>query len=915
MRKFRSLLIGLGVLLLAVPVTTAQVGAKELNDVGEEFPADEVTVQEPELADGLVDELLYAEDEAEELTDEPQYENEDQTYVFLPAEDQTAGIMLDNYVQNEKSTDTGETSGTFENGIHWEITGSGKALTLTFTGSGPLPTINYNSPWEDRKTSISKVVIGNGITEISNSAFFYFTELRTVELPGTLKKIGQSAFSNCADLTSVEIPASVEEIGSNAFIACAQLKVLSFAEGSSLGLIGSNAFSNTGIVSLNLPVTSGDLVIGSSAFYNSDVVNVTIPANVTEIDDDAFAASHIQTVTFAQGSRLKKFGTRVFYNSRLTELVLPETAETLEVGDQLCAFCSNLTSVTLSSTTTGSGYRWFDCCTALTNVSFPKSSNMTELGEMMFSGCSALDEVVIPSYVKKIGKSAFRSASLKNKVVIPASVEYIEAYAFQSSNLQSVTIPKAVTKINEYVFSSCNYLKSVTLSPAVETIEEGAFNFCISLRVINIPASVGIIGKSAFYGCSELEIVIVEKGGRLGFIEESAFSQCLKLKSIILTNSLVGVSDYAFYCNNSLKDVYYTGSQADWAKVVIEKYNEPLTGATMHYNFDYTNMPTIPDEPIPDPEPENAGILVVGQKVDLTGEKYFGQAYSSYKVKTKDASVSSKGILSAKKPAAAVIVTAYNGKGRSAVAVKSLTFTIEKPEVPKAKKTVTLTSRGETMSAADILTGTQVKPAGYVSSKPTVASVDPETGVVTALDKGTAKITILFGSADPKDKNAATYSFKVKVNIPVLNKKTATAVTGQKLTLKLKNVDKAKEVTWDSSTEAVTVVNGSVEVISWQEEPAVVSATVDGVSYSCSITIKKPELSKTEYTVRAGKKTGISFKNTKYKAAQASFTSSDPEIADVDASAGKIIGKKQGNCDITVTIGGVEYTAHVTVNP
>ncbi len=385
----------------------------------------------------------------------------------------------------------------------------------------------------------------------------------------------------------------------------------------------------------------------------------------------------------------------------------------------------------------------------------------------------------------------------------------------------------------------------------------------------------------------------------------------------MLTNSLYSVSEYAFKGCNSLSDVYYAGSQSEWSKIIIDGDNDLLLNASIHNNYDYTNPPKIPDDPKPgpgpDPAPQNAGTIVVGQKIDLKGAAYFGQGYDGYKVRSKEGNVDSNGIFSAKKAGTGVKVVAFESRGKYTRAVKTLSFTIEKSEVPKNMKAVILTSRGETMDAGSVLTGTGVVPTGYASSKPSVVSVDPATGLVTALDKGSAKITILFGGTDPKDKNAAKYSSTVKSNIPAISKKAMAAVMGQKFSLKLNKVAKGKEITWVSSSRAVAVENENVEVRSWQETPVEVSAVVDGVGYPCTITISKPVVSKTQYQLKTGQKAAITYKNTKLKAPQISFASSAPEMADVDPAMGKIEAKQAGNCEITVIVGGVEYICQVTV--
>ncbi len=44
------------------------------------------------------------------------------------------------------------------------------------------------------------------------------------------------------------------------------------------------------------------------------------------------------------------------------------------------------------------------------------------------------------------------------------------------------------------------------------------------------------------------------------------------------------IGDYAFYNCTSLTDVYYSGSETDWANISIDDYKDCLTSATIHYN-------------------------------------------------------------------------------------------------------------------------------------------------------------------------------------------------------------------------------------------------------------------------------------------------------------------------------------------
>ncbi len=80
-------------------------------------------------------------------------------------------------------------------------------------------------PWtsEANYSSITSVVIGNGVTSICGKAFLQCPNLTSVSIPSSVTSIGDYTFSGCTGLTSIEIPASVTSIGMRAFQNCSNL--------------------------------------------------------------------------------------------------------------------------------------------------------------------------------------------------------------------------------------------------------------------------------------------------------------------------------------------------------------------------------------------------------------------------------------------------------------------------------------------------------------------------------------------------------------------------------------------------------------------------------------------------------------------------------------------------------------------
>ncbi len=167
------------------------------------------------------------------------------------------------------------------------------------TISGKNKTYVFSSPneysWYSLKDAITSIVIGNGITEVGEFAFFNYPNVKSVVIPGSLTNIGQSMFQYCISLKSIEIPNGVTSIGDRAFSACQSLERV---------IIG-NGVEN----------------IGNGAFYNCDnIKSIDIPDSVKSIGDSAFSLCRgIENMTIGNGVTI--VGEDAFYNSYSLEVI------------------------------------------------------------------------------------------------------------------------------------------------------------------------------------------------------------------------------------------------------------------------------------------------------------------------------------------------------------------------------------------------------------------------------------------------------------------------------------------------------------------------------------------------------------------------------------------------------------------
>ena len=227
---------------------------------------------------------------------------------------------------------------------------------------------------------------------------------------------------------------------------------------------------------------------------------------------------------------------------------------------------------------TSIGFAAFNACTNLTNITIPES--VTSIGAMAFGNCTALKSVVLPAGITKIDDYTFSGCTELEDIALPVGVTSIGKNAFNGcKNLTSIMLPESVTSIGEIAFGRCG-LTDITIPEGVTRIEPSAF-WNSSLTSIALPKSVTSIGENAFEDCNDLISITLPEN--VTCIEHGAFLDCKGLTSITLSAGVTKIEVNAFFGCKQLTDVYYDGTKEQWNDIDIDKNNDPLINATIHY--------------------------------------------------------------------------------------------------------------------------------------------------------------------------------------------------------------------------------------------------------------------------------------------------------------------------------------------
>lgn len=491
--------------------------------------------------------------------------------------------------------------------------------STTYTIPSTVTEIEYDAFWTNNY--LKKITLPDNVTTIGGYAFGTCHSLKEINIPAKVTKFGNYAFnsSTLESVTSaITSPTAIDETVFNSITTSAILYVPAGTKSKYQSLTGWNKFTNiveqggggggstgnvtysNGVMTVTL-TTAGTLQssIANSGYSTTNVTElvVTGPLNGADLKviRDLTTTGNVtklrltkdgKNATIVGGDPTNYYGSYtaskdnvlpayLFYNSKLTNIYLPNTITSIE--SNCFGNSKQLVDLSIPASVTSVSSSFVNNCSALTTLYVGSgSSSYDALNGVLYTkdlktlvrypeGLTATS-FSVRSGVTAIASHAFYNAKLTS-ISLPTTLQSIGSSTFAYSSIKTLSIPASVTSVATTSFSSMSSLTSFSVASGSSTLSTDtrgalfdkdktilkAYPLGNTSTTYTIPSTVVELEYDAFWGHDYLKTITLPNGVKT--IGGWALSGCSSLEEVNIPATVTKIDGYAFSSNQNLKKI------------------------------------------------------------------------------------------------------------------------------------------------------------------------------------------------------------------------------------------------------------------------------------------------------------------------------------------------------------------------
>jgi len=420
-------------------------------------------------------------------------------------------------------------------------------------------TFTDNRPWKHNRDKITKVVIEEGVTSISQYAFAYLENVKEIVIPSTMEEIRAVQYYEDDDETYYY---------NNALFYCTSLEKITVSP-------DNDKFFTDKYGVLYEKVSSSNWALLYCPAY-ADIEVYSTPYQCRRIEEYAFAHNqNIKELYIHDNCTAMEYGVLFGFN-RIEILKIPAEVPWIEmilrhgysgsVKEFQVAGTSSMYKVVDGVLYTADGTELIKCPGAYKGP-LKVLDGTKIIGQMAISDCTQVTSVQLPNSVEEIYSWAFNGSQNIKEVTLGSKVnESLHPEVFSGSFVEKINVSssnKYFASVDGIVFNKAKDKLvifppgrggSYTVPKNVKTIGEMAFYNNYNLTNIDFAGVVTNFDYCAFGGCEALtEVIFPQWVGYSIEYGSSVFAECKNLKKVVFPQNVYEMGEGTFEgCSESL---------------------------------------------------------------------------------------------------------------------------------------------------------------------------------------------------------------------------------------------------------------------------------------------------------------------------------------------------------------------------